>query len=98
MEVLPEELPPGRTSYTWKNRQFVGPTNDVSGCGSAEVLRDETVAFASKLWASGVQAELHVWAGGFHGSDMFLPDAPLSQASNKTKVAWMKRVFEIMEC
>jgi acetyl esterase/lipase len=54
--------------------------------GSAEVFRDETVAYATKLWASGVQAELHVWAGGFHGFDIFLPDTAVSQAARKTKV------------
>jgi acetyl esterase/lipase len=31
--------------------------------GSGDLLRDETVAYASKLWASGVRAELHVWPG-----------------------------------
>ena len=79
-----------------------GRAKDLSGLpttyldvGSAEVLRDETVAYASKLWANGVQAELHVWAGGFHGYDIFLPDAAVSQASRKTKVEWVKRIFEI---
>ncbi|KAE8447534.1 hypothetical protein EG329_010664 [Mollisiaceae sp. DMI_Dod_QoI] len=61
--------------------------------GSAELLRDETVAYASRLWANGVQTELHVWAGGFHGFDIFLPDAAVSQASRKAKVAWAKNVF-----
>lgn len=61
--------------------------------GSAELLRDETVAYASRLWAHGVQAELHVWAGGFHGFDIFLPDVPVSQASRKAKLAWAKRIF-----
>jgi acetyl esterase/lipase len=63
--------------------------------GSAEVLRDYTVAYASRLWANGVQAELHVWAGGFHGFDMFFPDAAVSQASRKARLGWMKRVFKI---
>jgi acetyl esterase/lipase len=63
--------------------------------GGAEVLRDDSVAYASKLWASGVQTELHVWEGGFHGSDMFLPDAALSQMARKTKVEWAKRTFGI---
>ena len=35
--------------------------------GSAEVFRDETVAFAGRIWEAGGSAELHVWAGGFHG-------------------------------
>ena len=42
--------------------------------GSAEVFRDEDVAYASALWAAGVQAELHVWPGAFHGSDLVALD------------------------
>ncbi|RDW77804.1 esterase LipW [Coleophoma cylindrospora] len=61
--------------------------------GSAEVLRDDVVAYASKLWTNGIQAELHVWAGGFHGFDIFLPDVAVSQASRKAKMAWVKKVF-----
>ena len=48
-------------------------------CGSAEVFRDETVAYASALWAAGVQAELHVWPGAFHGSTSMMPEATLSR-------------------
>jgi acetyl esterase/lipase len=61
--------------------------------GSAEVLRDDSVAYASKLWASGVPTELHVWAGAFHGFDLFLPQAAISQMGRKAKVEWAKRVF-----
>jgi len=41
--------------------------------GSAEIFGDEAVACASRLWAAGVQAELHVWPGGFHMFDQFAP-------------------------
>jgi acetyl esterase/lipase len=61
--------------------------------GSAEVLRDDSVAYASKLWASGVDTELHVWAGGFHGFDLFLPQAAVSRTARKAKIEWAKRVF-----
>lgn len=61
--------------------------------GSAEAIRDEAVAYASKLWAHGVQAELHIWAGGFHGFDIFLPDEAVSQASRKAKISWARRIF-----
>jgi hypothetical protein len=40
-----------------------------------------------------VQAELHVWAGGFHGFDIFVPEAAVSQASRKAKLHWAKRIF-----
>lgn len=43
------------------------------------MFRDETVAYASSLWAAGIQAELHVWPGAFHGSTSMMPDATLSQ-------------------
>ena len=41
--------------------------------GSAEVFRDEDVAYASQIWADGGDCELHVWPGGFHAFDMAAP-------------------------
>ncbi|MFE6996734.1 alpha/beta hydrolase [Microbacterium sp. NPDC057659] len=61
--------------------------------GSAEVFRDEDVAYASTLWASGVQAELHVWAGGFHGFDMIAPHAAVSQAAVAARNDWVARIL-----
>ncbi|HZX37322.1 MAG TPA: alpha/beta hydrolase [Streptomyces sp.] len=61
--------------------------------GSAEVFRDEDVAYASRLWAAGVQAELHVWAGGFHIFDGAAPTAALSQASLTARDAWVHRTL-----
>ena len=60
-------------------------------CGSAEVFRDEDVAYATALWAAGVQAELHVWPGGFHGFDMIAPDTALARASVAARDAWVAR-------
>jgi acetyl esterase/lipase len=60
--------------------------------GSAEVFRDEDVAYASKIWACGGQTELHVWPGGFHGSTQFMKDAQISKDHNATRTAWMRRV------
>jgi acetyl esterase/lipase len=37
---------------------------------SAEVFRDEAVAYASRIWADGGIAELHVVPGGYHGLDV----------------------------
>ncbi|SNY37265.1 alpha/beta hydrolase fold domain-containing protein [Paractinoplanes atraurantiacus] len=61
--------------------------------GSAEVFRDEVVAYASRIWAAGGHAELHVWAGGFHGFDALFPDAPLSVAARRTRTAWVGRLW-----
>jgi acetyl esterase/lipase len=61
--------------------------------GSAEVFRDEVVQYASSLWAAGVQAELHIWAGGCHGYFSVAPDAPLSAQSFAAQKGWLERVF-----
>ncbi|PZE88966.1 alpha/beta hydrolase fold domain-containing protein [Curtobacterium sp. MCBD17_008] len=62
-------------------------------CGSAEVFRDETVAYASALWAAGVPAELHVWPGAFHGSTSMVPEAVLSQRSVRALREWTGRLL-----
>jgi acetyl esterase/lipase len=59
-------------------------------CGSAEVFRDEDVAYATALWRCGVQAELHVWPGGFHGFDM-VADTALGRAAIAARDAWVAR-------
>ena len=61
--------------------------------GAAELFRDENVAYASKLWACGVQAELHVWEGAWHGFDIMAPQAKVSKVALETRFAWIKRVF-----
>jgi acetyl esterase/lipase len=63
-------------------------------CGSAEVFRDENVAYASALWSAGVQAELHVWAGAFHGSAMMVPDTAVSRAALAARDSWVARLLE----
>ncbi|KAL4977906.1 Alpha/beta hydrolase fold-3 [Aspergillus desertorum] len=61
--------------------------------GSAEIYRDEDVAYASKLWEHGVQAELHVWPGGFHAFDAMAPAAELSQKAIKCRTEWVGKML-----
>ncbi len=61
--------------------------------GTAEVFRDEDVAYASAIWASGGVAELHVWPGGFHGFDLMAPHAAISQAMTAARTAWVGRLL-----
>ena len=61
-------------------------------CGSAEVFRDEDVEYASNLWQAGVQAELHVWAGGFHGFSM-VEHAAVSVAQREARESWIDRIL-----
>ncbi|AMM22493.1 lipase [Frondihabitans sp. PAMC 28766] len=75
-------------------------TTDLSGlpptfidCATAEVFRDEDVAYATSIWQHGGVAELHVWPGGYHAFDNFAPAAQLSIEARAARVAWMRRVL-----
>ncbi|MEU9399655.1 alpha/beta hydrolase [Streptomyces sp. NPDC048242] len=61
--------------------------------GSADTLRDEVVAFASRIWQSGGVAELHVWPGGFHSFIGFAPEATLSRSARVVQVDWLRRLL-----
>lgn len=61
--------------------------------GSAEMFRDEDVAYANRIWAAGGEAELHVWAGGFHGFDMYAPESELSRAALDSRDSWLRRIL-----
>lgn len=62
--------------------------------GSAEVFRDEAVAYASRIWGAGGQAELHVWSGGFHGFQ-FSGDAAISVAAREAIESWLERILHL---
>jgi acetyl esterase/lipase len=64
-------------------------------CGSAEVFRDEAVAYPSAIWAAGGVAELHVWAGGFHGFETMAPQAALSAAARNARVDFLRRTLNL---
>jgi acetyl esterase/lipase len=60
--------------------------------GSAEVFRDEVVAFAGRIWADGGQADLHVWSGGFHGFGTF-EHTVLAQGAAHSLRNWLDRTL-----
>ncbi|MFE2554146.1 alpha/beta hydrolase [Streptomyces sp. NPDC059355] len=61
--------------------------------GSAEIYRDEDVAYANAIWQAGGQAELHVWPGAFHGFDGLAPAAALTRAARETRTRWLQRLL-----
>ncbi|QHA02183.1 alpha/beta hydrolase fold domain-containing protein [Streptomyces broussonetiae] len=61
--------------------------------GSVETFRDEDIDYAARLLQAGVQTELHVWPGGFHGFDGIAPQAALSQTASATRSAWVRRLL-----
>ncbi|WP_328500616.1 alpha/beta hydrolase [Streptomyces sp. NBC_00457] len=81
---------------------YVSPAlaDDLSGLpttyidtGSSEVFRDEDTDYATRVWAAGGQAELHVWAGGFHGFDALFPQAQISATARRTRTDWLARLL-----
>jgi len=60
--------------------------------GSAELFRDETIAYAARLAQSGVLTELHLWPGAFHGFDLHAPDSPLAGAARRARADWLARL------
>jgi acetyl esterase/lipase len=63
--------------------------------GAAEVFRDEAVNYASRLWEAGVQTELHVWAGGFHGFAGLGHNARVSRQARAAQQDWLRRTLDL---
>ncbi|MFD9336838.1 alpha/beta hydrolase [Streptomyces sp. NPDC060028] len=61
--------------------------------GSAEMFRDEDVAYANAIWQAGGQAELHVWPGAYHGFDGLAPRAALSRDAHHARTRWLQRLL-----
>lgn len=95
--VLGEEL-----AYSTKAPAFAAPSRatDLSGLppayievGSAEPFRDEDTQYALGIWATGGEAELHVWSGGCHGFDMYMPDTEITRATLAARSSWLRRTL-----
>jgi acetyl esterase/lipase len=63
--------------------------------GSAEVFRDEDVAYASKIWADGGICELHVTPGVFHGAELLAPATAVSTAIAENRTRWVRRILGV---
>ncbi|MEU7828619.1 MULTISPECIES: alpha/beta hydrolase [unclassified Nonomuraea] len=62
--------------------------------GSADLFRDEDVDYANRIWQAGGDAELHVWAGAFHGSDGLAPHAAISRSAATERLNWLHRQLD----
>ncbi|KAL4942359.1 hypothetical protein BDV06DRAFT_235450 [Aspergillus oleicola] len=61
--------------------------------GSTETLRDEDVEYARRLLSDGVQCELHVWPGAYHGFDGLAPQAQVSAMARRARMDWIRRTM-----
>ncbi|MER6992583.1 alpha/beta hydrolase [Saccharopolyspora hirsuta] len=85
-EVTPYEAPARAEDLSGLPPAFVS-------VGAAEVFRDEAVDYATRIWATGGRAELHVWSGGYHGFAGFSPAAAVSRAAAAARDSWLRRVL-----
>ncbi len=60
---------------------------------TTETFRDEDVDYATRIWQAGGVAELHVWPGGCHGFDTFVPDASISREARAARLRWLRRLL-----
>lgn len=95
--VLGDEL-----AFSTEAPEYAAPTRaaDLAGLpsayievGEAETFRDEDTEYALRIWATGGQAELHVWGGGAHGFDMYMPDAEITRAALAARASWLRRIW-----
>lgn len=62
--------------------------------GSAEIFRDEAIAYARAIWAAGGDAELHVWPGAFHRHDHFAVGSRLARRTWEAREGWLRRLLD----
>ncbi|KAL4874912.1 Alpha/Beta hydrolase protein [Aspergillus karnatakaensis] len=70
-----------------------GPPPTYIDVGEVDGFRDQAINFARKLWASGVQTELHVWPGAWHGFDTYAPEVEVSRRARRTRIEWLGRLL-----
>lgn len=77
---------------------------DVSGVapvfsyvGTMDPLRDENVAYWSKLMAAGIPVEAHIYSGAFHTFEVAVPDASVSQKAYEAGYSALRKAFGIKE-
>jgi acetyl esterase/lipase len=61
--------------------------------GTLDLMRDENVAYASRLMQAGIPTELHVYPGAFHGFYTFVPQAEVSRRATDEMVGALARAF-----
>lgn len=61
------------------------------GVGTLDLFHDEDLAYAQRLSAAGVPCHVEVVEGAFHGFDLAVTKAPVSQAFFASQADWLRR-------
>ena len=81
---VPADAAPARAD------ELSGLPSTFIGVGTADCLRDESIDFAARLCRAAVPTELHVYAGGVHGFDMFA-DTAVARTAARDSADWLAR-------
>jgi len=61
------------------------------GVGTVDIFHDEDVAYAQRLMERGIECELYIVPGAFHGFDIFDTQIPIVQDFRKSQIAALKK-------
>jgi triacylglycerol lipase len=61
--------------------------------GALDLFVEEDIEYARRLVGAGVAVELHVYAGAYHGFDLFVPSAAVARAANRDSLAALRRAL-----
>jgi len=64
-------------------------------CPTLDLFIDENLAYAQRLMRAGVGVELRVYAGGFHGFDIFGGEAPISVRARRDSFEALQRALAV---
>jgi acetyl esterase/lipase len=56
-------------------------------------MRDEVIEYATRLIHAGINTELHVWPGAFHGFEVVVPCAAISKAAVADHMGALRRAL-----
>ena len=74
-----------------RRRNLAGLPPAWIGVGTMDLFHDEDLAYARRLKESGVDCELYVAPGAFHGFDVLAPHAPITRHFREAQLAALRR-------
>lgn len=88
---VPWYAAPGRAADD--SASLVGLPPTYLDVGSADLFRDDVLAYGTALAEAGVPTELHLWPGGWHGFSEMAADTRLGRLANETRTRFLARAL-----
>ncbi|WP_337099905.1 alpha/beta hydrolase [Paenibacillus sp. YIM B09110] len=61
--------------------------------GQLDPFRDETISYIARLAQAGVDVEFHLYPGGYHAFEVFIPEAEISKRAKNGYIDALARAF-----